>query len=239
MLGKLFNKNRRADTTVTGLLWTLVEVVAAITIVIFLIWLGLKFAGFFIGRQDYDSTINNMEALANLVAELAKDSKEIISTTKVFSITDSYVLVGFNYDDGRNMGTDCTQEKIIGSRPRLCQDTACLCIYKNYGSVTDWSGKDFDDKEPKGTALKCRTFDQKILFLVDDTESHNFRGTSSAIELRSKPGNYENLVFYGECGGPWRNNFGIKQLKIEKHKENDKIYIVISEYIEVPLSAGG
>ena len=59
----LFLKNKKSAAEEVSLLH-LLEAILAIAIVIVLIYFSLKISGLFIGRQEYDSAVNNMEALS-------------------------------------------------------------------------------------------------------------------------------------------------------------------------------
>ena len=214
---KLF-KNKVAD--VLGLpLGTLLEVTLAIIVVIGLIYLTLNISGIFIGTQEYDSAINNMEALAVRVSGLSNE-------TMLYSIPNNFILVGFSYDDKDVIKTECTQESIAKSRPSICQSKSCLCIYKNYGSVVNWAGKDFDDKgfvKP----IKCKVFNEKLIFLSSSHDS-NFQGSLT----RWKPNDYQStyhLVIYGICG--LKQSLGINKITIEKYKDEERTFIVIKKTV--------
>ena len=215
-------KNKKSAVEVS--LIHLLEVVLAIGVVLLLIYLSLKISGLFIGRQEYDSAINNLEALSIRVKELIKDNKDISSQTMVYTIPNNYILVGFSYSDKGEMGTKCMNEKIVNSRSRLCQGKSCLCIYQNF------LGSDFDGRKDV-TALRCKPFDQKIVFLTP-TYDKNFFGTETAWKpiYDSTRTNYY-LVIYGQCVS--FPSWGIKQISIEKHKEgkgeNENIFISIKE----------
>lgn len=231
MSNPFFPKKRRGfEVSLVHLL----EFALGVAVVIFLIYMSIRIGGLFIGRQDYDSTINNMQALADTIKGMVADRRASMEFTKVYSITDDYILVGFSNDDKGKMGTDCTQEEIIKSRLNLCRDQACLCIYKNYGGLGDIKGEDFDSRNNnQGTLpLKCITFDHKIVFISPLQYGNSFKGTESAWNLNSDaiitpPAGYENLVIYGQCRS--EGSFGIKQLHINKVTDNDIHFIVIED----------
>ena len=203
-------KNKKSAIEVS--LIHLLEIVLAIAIVMVLIYLSLKLSGLFIGRQEYDSTINNLEALKTRITELVKDNKDSLTQTTVYSITDDYILVGFSYNDN-SIKTECTQESIATSRPELCRLKSCLCIYQNF------NGNDFDSRG-KVSPIKCKPFDEKIIFL-GPASSSNFKGTPYQSKPgSSKPAGTNYLVLYGICGGPWRTSWGVKQVYLEKYKDS-------------------
>lgn len=183
----------------------------------------MKLAGFFIGRQDYDSAVNNLEALTLRVKGLVRDSNKITTNTMAYTIPNSYILVGFSYDDKGTMKTDCSKENIVNSRARTCSAKSCLCIYQNY------YGDDFDNKGQMAP-VKCKPFDEKIVFLAP-SDSY-FMGSST----QWKPSHYQwpsynYLVLYGECGalktifGGW----GVRQVYIEKYVEGENNFIFIGD----------
>ena len=206
----------------------LIEIALAIMIVLVLLYLALKLTGLFLGRQEYDSAVNNLDALSIKVNELLKDKKDISYQTMVYSVPDSYILVGFSYNDKDITRTECTQEDIVKSRPKMCQSKSCLCIYKNFGGATDWKGKDFDEKG-QVTPLKCKVFDEKISFLAFFPSS-NLRGAQSQWELPYELEdikNYQYLVVYGKCGlGP---SWGIRQITLQKSKKAEDNLIIMKE----------
>ena len=217
-------KNKKSAIELS--LLQLLEIVLAIAIVMLLIYLSLKLAGFFIGRQEYDSTINNLEELSKRINELIKDKKDASKQSMVYSIADNYILVGFSYDDKGVMRTECTNENIVKSRPRLCEAKSCLCIYQNFGGITDWEGKDFDSRT-NVVPLKCKTFNDKIVFLTPNKDS-NFGGTQTQWRISNTPStNYNYLVVYGKCG--LGTSWGVKQIYIYKDTEGDNIFISIIE----------
>lgn len=220
MLKSSFSKNKRSAIEVS--LIHLLEIILAIGIVILLIYLALKLSGLFLSRQEHDSTINNMEALANRINELVRDNKDIAIKTMVYNIPDSYILVGFSYDDKGTIKTECTQENIVNSRPKSCQAKSCLCIYQNF------NGADFDSKGDV-TPLKCKPFNEKILFLA--TSDSNFKGAQTQWKpTHYQWPNYNYFVLYGICRvWPLGTSFGIKQIYIEKYKEGENIFIFIGD----------
>lgn len=225
MLKASYLKNKKSAIEVS--LIHLLEIVLAIGVVILLIYFSLKLSGLFISRQEYDSAINNLKALAERVNELVKDNNNIKISSTVYSISDNYILVGFSnyYNDA--VRTDCTQENIINSRPQLCQSTACLCIYQNYGSLTDLVGKDFDSKG-NIVPLKCITFDERVIFLAPKLEGSNFKGAQAQWQPAYYPSSaYSYLVLYGKCGT--QKSWKVRQVYIEKYKEGDNIFIFIGD----------
>ncbi len=208
-------------------LWTLLEILAAIGILFLLFYYILRLSGLFLSGQEYQSTVNNLEALSNRVNELVKDRKDVATQTTVYSITDDYILVGFSYNDN-GMRTECTGESIITSRPKLCQSKSCLCIYQNKGGITDWSGNDFDLKGD-AAPIKCRPFEEKIVFLTPTRDS-NFLGAQANTKPSSNRWpSYNYLALYGICGGFWRSSWKIRQVFIDKIKEGDNTFIIIGE----------
>ena len=225
MLKFPFFRNKKSAIEVS--LIHLLEIILAIAVAMVLIYFSLKLLGLFLGGREYDSTINNLEALATRVTELVKDNKDSLTQTTVYSITDDYILVGFSYNDN-SLKTDCPEENIVSSRPILCKSKSCLCIYQNFGGITDISGKDFDARRGV-TPLKCKPFDAKIIFLTPYKDS-NFMGSQSQLRPNyNKWPNYNNLVLYGICGGPWKTSWGIRQIFLEKYKESDNIFIIIGD----------
>ena len=221
-----FLKNKKSS--VEAALVHLLEIILAIAVVIVLIIFTLELTGFFIGRQDYDSTMNNFDRLVNSVTTLVGETNTLSIGTTSYSITDDYILVGFSYDDNGIMKKECPNENVKNSRPKSCQSKSCLCIYKNFGGVTDWTGADFDSKENVGT-LRCKAFDEKIIFLAPPIDA-NFKGT----ETQWKPSHYQwpsynYLVLYGICGGPWGASWGVRVLYLEKYKEGDNIFIFMGD----------
>ncbi len=210
----------------------LIEVVLGISAVIFLIYFSLKLGGVFFGRQEYDSAMNNLNQLELKINELTGNIDTIKTTTTSYSIPDNYILVGFSYQDKGTMKTLCTDENIVTSRPKICQGKSCICIYPNSGGITDWSGKDFDSKEGNSFPIKCKTFDKKMVFLAAYSNSNpNFKGAQTLWKPSNYPnsGDYAYLVVYGICGGPWRTNFGVKQIYLEKYSETEINYIFIGD----------
>lgn len=223
MLKSFFFKNKKSAIEVS--LIHLLEITLAIGIVMILIYLSLKLSGLFIGRQEYDSALNNLEALSIRINELVKDSKQASIQTMVYSIPNNYILVGFSYDDKGTIKTECTEENIATSRLKSCQAKSCLCIYQNYGGVTDWAGKDFDSKG-NVVPLKCKPFDEKIVFLSPQKDS-NFKGAESQWKPNLIWPNYNYLVLYGVCG--LQTSWSIKQIYIEKYKGEDNSFVIIRE----------
>ncbi|MBS3104689.1 hypothetical protein J4234_00360 [Candidatus Woesearchaeota archaeon] len=220
-----FLKNKKSAIEVS--LIHLLEIILAIIVISVLIYVSLRLSGLLIGKQEYESTVNNLEALSTRINALVKDDKSL-KQTMVYTLPNDFILVGFNYQDQAPVKTDCTQEIISKSRPNICQSKPCLCIYKNHGGIADWSGKDFDGK---GTTLplKCKTFEGKIVFLTPQKDP-NFQGSSSQWKPNySKWNNYNYLVLYGICGGPWRTSWGIRQIYLEKHKEGENTFIFIGD----------
>lgn len=220
-------KSKKAAEEVTVSLIHLLEIILAIAIVMVLIYFSLKLSGLFIGRQEYDSTINNMEALAFRVKELSKDKRDIASQTMVYSIPDNYILVGFSHNDNL-IKTDCTGESIIKSRPKLCESKSCLCIYQNTGGITDWSGNDFDLKGGS-SPIRCKPFEEKIVFLAPAKDSNFFGAQANVRPSSNRWPSYNYLALYGICGGFWRDSWGIRQIYLDKVKEGGNIFIVIAE----------
>lgn len=226
-------KNKRSSTEEWSLLH-LLEVGLGVAIIIFLIWFSLKLSGLFFGRQDYDSAVNNLEALGKKIEELSADPSLTKTTTSAYSIPDSYILVGFSHDERERIKTQCTGEYIVASRPKICQGKSCLCIYKNYGGVTDWSGKDFDSKDGSAAPIRCKTFDKperNLVFLTPYSDADpNFKGAQTSW----KPGHYPNFdyaytVIYGICGGPWRTSWGVRSLYIEKAQDGERIFVFMGD----------
>ncbi|MBI2652904.1 hypothetical protein HYX00_05545 [Candidatus Woesearchaeota archaeon] len=222
----LFFHNKKSDVDIS--LVHLLEVFLAIGIVLVLIYFSLRLSGLFVGRQEYDSVINNLEALSLRIKELANDGKELSVQTMPFSIPDNYILIGFSYDDKGDIRTECTHEAITKSKSKICQSKACMCVYQNSGGVTDLYGKDFDSKE-NVNPLKCKPFDGNIIFLAPP-ESPNFMGSKSKWQpTHYRDSSYNNLVIYGICGGPWKTSWGVKRIYIEKYKENGNTFIFIGD----------
>ncbi|MBI2657816.1 hypothetical protein HYX08_03940 [Candidatus Woesearchaeota archaeon] len=208
-------------------LWTLIEIIAGIIILSVLFYYILRLSGLFLSGQEYQSTVNNLEALSNRVKELANDRKAVTTQTTVYSITDDYILAGFSYNDN-GVRTECTGESIITSRPKLCQSKSCLCIYQNTGGITDWSGNDFDLKGD-AAPVKCKPFEEKIVFLASTRDSNFFGTQANAKPSSNRWPSYNYLVLYGICGGFWRSSWGIKQVSLDKIREGENIFIVIGE----------
>jgi len=227
-------KNKKSDIEVS--LVHLLEVVLAIGVVMFLIYFSLKLSGIFLGRQEYDSAVNNLNALAKRVHELAADTGSTKTLTTVYGIPDNFILVGFSYDDKGIIKTDCTQEHILESRPKSCLKKSCLCIYQNSGGVTDWAGKDFDVKGVV-SPLKCEYFEEKIVFLAPSDP--NFRGAPTLWKpAHYSSSSYNYLVLYGICGGFRRTSWGVRQIGIENVKENENIFIIISDLSQTKKISG-
>jgi len=230
-ISKLFKSKKSIEVSLV----TLLELVLAVIVVMALIYLSLKLSGFFIGRQEYDSAINNMEALASRIQEMVNDRKPILTQTSVLSISDNYILVGFDYEDKGTMRTECTQETISASRPKICKGKSCLCIYQNFGGATDLKGKDFDDR-PGSSSLKCKTFEDKIIFLAPQAGT-NFKGSITEWDPGNFPGEkYSYLALYGRCGAPWRSSWGIKQIYIEKYSDANNNFIFIGDLSDEKVS---
>ena len=111
-------KNKKSAIEVS--LIHLLEITLAIGVVMILIYLSLKLSGLFIGRQEYDSAINNLEALSIRINELINDNKQTSMQTMVYSIPDNYILVGFSYDDKGTIKKECPEEDIVTSRLKSC-----------------------------------------------------------------------------------------------------------------------
>lgn len=223
MLKLLFLKNKKSAIEVS--LIHLLEIILAIGVVLLLIYLSLKLSGLFMGRQEYDSAINNLEALSLRVKELVKDSKDTSSQTMVYTIPNNYILVGFSYDNKGAIRTECTKENIVNAKSRLCQTKSCLCIYQNFGNIANWQGKDFDAKGDV-TALKCKPFDEKIIFLTPTFDS-NFQGAQTQWRMGNGPSASYYLVLYGQCG--LGASWGIRQISMDKYKEGENLFISIKE----------
>ena len=223
---KIF-KNKKAAIEVS--LIELLKIVLEVMVVLFLVYLTLHLSGLFTGKQGYDSTIKSLELLANKVKEPVNAAvggeKKIATQTMVYGITDDYVLVGFSYDDKGTIRTECTNENILNSRPKSCQGKSCLCIYKNSG------GKIFDDK--KGVLpLRCKIFDEKIVFLGQSPDK-NFKGAKTQWQPNHYPSaTYNYLVAYGRCGSNlnlFAASWGAKTIYIEKYSEEDKLFVFIGD----------
>lgn len=219
-------KNKKSS--VDAVLIHLLEIILAIGVVMFLIYFTLELTGFFIGRQDYDLTMNNFDVLVKSVTALAGEAKTLSIGTTSYSITDDYILVGFSHDDNGIMQKTCPDENVVNSRPKSCRGKSCLCIYKNFGGITDWTTADFDSRGNVGT-LKCNAFDKKIVFLAPPMDK-NFKGA----ETQWKPAHYQwqsynYLVLYGRCGNPLRTSWGVKNIYLEKYKEGDNIFIFMGD----------
>lgn len=226
MKQKFLFRNKKASLSVELSLIHLLEIILALIVIGVLIYLITKLAGFFIGRQEYDSTINNFEQLQIKVNELTKDKNKISTKTMIYSLPNDYILVGFNYDN-EVVETACTDEKIDASRPNSCKYKSCLCIYKNYGGVTDWTGKDFDSRG-NVKPIVCKSFQEKIIFIVPQQGNPNFKGKQSKYTPSHYTStSYNSLVLYGVCG--LRPSWDTKQLYIEKYNDNDKFFISIGD----------
>lgn len=221
-------KNKKSSVEEATLIHVL-EIILAFAVVLVLIYFSLELTGFFIGRQDYDSTMNNFDELVKSVGVLAGDNKNTLSIgTASYSITDDYILVGFSYDDNGIMQKTCPDETVAKSRPKSCQSKSCLCIYKNLGGITDWTGPDFDSRGNAGT-LKCKAFDEKIIFLAPQADS-NFKGSQTQWKpMHFQWPSYNYLVLYGICGGPWKTSWGVKNIYLEKYNEGNNIFIFMGD----------
>ena len=220
-----FLKDKKASSITEFSLVHLLGILLEIGIVTILFYLSIKIiVGLLIGRQDYDSTINNLEALSARISQLVNDKRNIVQDTMSYSISDGYVLVGFNHYDTGVMKTECTDELIIKSRSKECSTKSCLCIYKNFGGV---SYEDFD-KRGAVTPLKCQTFDEKIVFLSITSES-NFKGAKTIWKPNHYNSDYRHLVLYGRCGGLLRNSWGVKEAYLEKYYDGNNIFVFIGD----------
>lgn len=220
-----FSKNKKSAIEIS--LIHLLEIILAIGVVVFLIYFSLKLSGFFIGRQEYDATINNLEALETRIKEIVKDTKDTSQRTTIYSISENYILVGFSYDDKGTIRTECTQENIVSSRPKSCQSKSCLCIYQNFGGPLDLAGKDFDSKG-EVTPIKCKSFDEKVVFLVPALEQQhsNLKGSKSQWQPAGQT-SYSSLVLYGQC--KTGKNWGVRQISLEKRKEGSDILLFVKD----------
>ncbi len=215
----------------------LIYLIISIGIIFFLISLGISFYNFFVKGNDYESTANNLEALKIKIEELIGKEGLAISTMPYF-ISDDFILVGFNKDltQGKISSTESVfVQDIEQTRPPLCKSKSCLCLYE------DHSGNDFT----KETApLDCKVFDQDIIFLafsgkkigsskenVDTAIEEDFLFKGQLYPINSKYHDYEFLVLYGEGKTALSDDdFGVRNLYIEKWQEGDQNIIFIAQY---------
>ena len=168
-------------------------------IIIFsLVYVGGKLTGILTSKKDYDSTINSFEVLAGRIKDI-NQGEDFSTATMLYTITDKYILVGFNYkDSGEGALSQCTGENIEKTRPKpLCDGVACLCIYNDINpSLANLGGKDFSNKE---VPLKCQPFEGNIVFLAPlDNNDKGFLGDRNSWDPAYYPNNgYEFLVVYG------------------------------------------
>ena len=223
----LFFQNKKSSIELS--LIHLLEVMLAIVIVFALLHLIFRFSSIFIGRQEHDSALNNLEALAIRVEELVKDKKQSDAQTMVYSIPNDYILVGFGYNDKSIMKTECTNEEIVKSRSNRCRSKSCLCVYNNYGFLNK-GGKDFDARSETGaTPLRCKPFNEKITFLGEHS-SLNVQGSITQWKIPNSPSDYKYLVLYGDCvRGEGKSLWGARKISIQKYRDGENIFILLKD----------
>jgi hypothetical protein len=226
MQSKLSSSNAKAgiDLAPTSLL----GIILGGIILIGLFYLGAKLAGIFISNQEYDSTINNFNVMIKHINNMMNDN-DFSFRKFAYNLDNNFILVGFSYSDrDGTMHSTCRNENIKQSRPLLCEGYSCLCIYENTGFY------DFD-KDLDNRPLQCNKFDEKIVFLAPlNLESNDgFSGDVSVWQPKYYPDQrYEYLIAYGNGCNTFGNNFGIKELYLEKFKDGDNIYVYMTEYSE-------
>lgn len=221
----------------------LIYLIVAVAIILFLVYLAFTFYSFFKEGKEHESTINNMKVLAGNINNMIKEDEKLVTRTVPYYISKDYVLVGFN-NDNKDAYTGCSKEKI--ERPILCQDEACLCIYKFE------EGEMFEKNPPP---LECEVFNQNIVFLAPyndvnlgkdfwrfwensvDTEKTNFRGEKYDFEVPHYPMVYGQLVLYGSgCIANYASyaravgSFNVKTIYLEKYTEGNEHYVFIAKY---------
>lgn len=206
---------------------TLLGIVLGIVIVFGLLYLGAKLAGIFINKQELDATLNNFNVLVKHTNNLLKD-KDFSSRRFTYSLANNFILVGFSYSDNNEiMRTKCTNENMKQSKPLLCEGFSCLCIYQNTLS------NDFDS-DGENKPLQCNRFDEKIVFLAPLNFNINdgFGGDRNAWQpsFYSNQNGYGYLVVYGNGCNTFGDNFGIKEIYLEKFKQGENIFIYMVPY---------
>jgi len=220
---KLFSSRKKGSTDIAPT--ELIGMVLGVIILVGLLFLGAKLAGLFLSKQKLDATINNFDILISSINSMVKDTDKFTSEISTYSISDEHILVGFSYRDKGRMHTACTNEDIFFSRPALCKDSSCLCIYED--TLLD----DFDSDLEDSNVIRCNKFNKNIVFVAPgDKEKRAFQGSRSGwSDNHPISGNYEYLVLYGSnCH--IGTDFQVKQLYVEKIQEKDNIFIYISDY---------
>jgi len=230
------NANRKGVLDIP--LIELIYLIVAAVIILFLVYLGFSFYSFFKEGKEHESTVNNMKVLAGNINNMIKEDEKLVTKTIPYYISKDSVLVGFN-NDSKDVYTGCSKEKI--ERPILCQDKACLCIYKFV------RGNMFEKDPPP---LECEDFNQNIIFLSPFNEnkiweSYNpdkvhFRGEKYEFQVLHYLMAYGQLVLYGPGCVTNRNDYGIpagkdlyfnvKTIYLEKYTEKGKHYVFIAKY---------
>ncbi len=207
----------------------LIGAVLAVIIILALVYVIAKITGVFLSEKDYDSTVASFEVLTERIEGLIKD-RNYASSNLLYFLDNSYILVGFSYKDSESMGT-CQKGAIFKdaeslSRSRnligsLCENKACLCIYK------DTVSSDFDKDLQR--PLKCEYFDKNVVFLAPSYQDI-FCGSRSgwhpeAYEDYYKgESSYKFLVLYG---------LGTKEIYLDKYESKDgNIFIFMGEYTD-------
>jgi len=224
MRNSSFSKRKAAiDIAPTELL----GLVLGVMVVLALFYLGAKFSGILIGKQELDSTINNFNVMVKHANSMLKD-RDFAYRKVTYAIDKKFILVGFSYTDNNQiMRSRCSDEAIGQSKPVLCEGKACLCIYENT------IGSDFDgDKE--NVPLTCNKFDEKLVFLapLNFNANDGFSGDMNSWSPNYYPeqSSYESLVVYGNGCNTFGSNFGIKEMYLEKFRQGDNIFIYMAPY---------
>lgn len=222
-----FRKSKKGAFEIS--LSELIGGILAVIIIFSLVYVGGKLTGILTSKKDYDSTINSFEVLTGRIKDILQ-GEDFSTTTMLYTISDKYILAGFNYkDQSKEISTQCTNENIEKTRPKpLCQEKSCLCIYNDLNpSPANLGGKDFSNKE---FPLKCEAFEGNIVFLAPLNEKDkSFGGDRNSWDPVYYPNNgYEFLVVYGsDCNAG--TDFGVKNLYIEKLKKDGNIFVYISK----------
>ncbi len=235
----------------TRLTWTVLGlIVAGIMIGITAIIIA-NFGGIFLSTSaDRQAATNNFNILTKSVQGLLDNPAKFAPATIRYNIPEDFILVGFDKnwkgDQKGSWATTCYSEPI--TKPSQCKGKACLCLYENTAGQDFGHDGWFETRSPDDVVDKCVVFEGDISFFGPADNYYNFDrcegediifkendydNDCSNDGAKKQPTvkfgkiihNYEFLVVYGDCDGEW----GIKTLYIEKYKEQDSIYIFISQ----------
>jgi len=171
-----------------------------------------------------EGSINNFNGLVALIkSQIEKTevcSSNFDSGGQPFYLLNGAILVGYNYDDEKQL-TSCSKETATKPSNLIGKAGLCLHIEDNANNF------DKDPQEP----IQCYAFEENIVFLANkDDKTYGGFGGGGSRHLHPILGQmYEDLFLYGgECdiGEP---NLGSTRLYVETVKEDNEIYVYISE----------